>query len=106
MDWDLQLKKNIDHLFEKDTDDGKIVYGQKDDWTCKGTTGRSSSGGFCSGLMLFTPQKSTLDGLKGIQGKSCWGDQAIIARYFDRKKTKETGRKWEMWEEGVIRQSS
>merc|ERR1719487_1484057 len=30
MDWDLQVKKNIDDLFEMDTNDGKTIYGQKD----------------------------------------------------------------------------
>lgn len=102
MDWDLEIRKNVDDLFQRDTAGGKVIYGQKDDWQCTGRTGGSASGGFCSGMMLFTPLKSTLSNLVENQGKTCWGDQQLIAQQFDRKKTAETGREWRTWETDII----
>jgi hypothetical protein len=104
MDWDLQVKENIDDLFDKDTNGGKIIYGQKDDWKCQGKKDvsklwSSASGGFCSGLMLFTPRQDTVDALIDNQGKSCWGDQVVIARTFS---FKDTGREWRTWDNDVI----
>jgi len=113
MDWDLEIKKNIDDLFERDTNDGNTIYGQRDDWKCQGKKdstklyGRfsSASGGFCSGLMLFEPKKESVDELIASQGKQCWGDQVVIARTFSDKHfvTKEpTGREWKVWDNDVI----
>jgi hypothetical protein len=104
MDWDLQVKQNIDDLFERDTNNGLTIYGQKDDWKCQGKKDvtklwSSASGGFCSGLMLFTPRKDTVDALIDNQGKSCWGDQVVIARTFN---FKDQGREWKTWDNDVI----
>jgi len=110
MDWDLQVKENIDDLFERDTNNGMTIYGQRDDWKCTGQKNvsklwSSASGGFCSGLMLFEPHKGTVDELIASQGKVCWGDQVVIARTFSPKNfaTKEaTGREWKVWDNEII----
>jgi len=110
MDWDLQVKENIDDLFERDTNNGKTVYGQRDDWKCTGKQNvtklwSSASGGFCSGLMLFEPKKDTVDELIGSQGKVCWGDQVVIARTFSGKNfatQATTGKQWKVWDNEVI----
>jgi len=110
MDWDLQVKENIDDLFDRDTNDGKTIYGQRDDWKCTGKKNvtqlwSSASGGFCSGLMLFEPKKETVDELIASQGKVCWGDQVVISRAFSGKNfvTKEpTGKVWNVWDNEII----
>jgi len=110
MDWDLQVKENIDDLFDRDTNDGKTVYGQRDDWKCTGKENvtklwDSASGGFCSGLMLFEPKAGTVDELIASQGKICWGDQVVISRAFSPHHfitKQETGRQWKVWDNNVI----
>jgi alpha-N-acetylglucosamine transferase len=110
MDWDLQIKENMDELCEKDTNNGMTIYGQRDDWKCTGKKNvtqlwSSASGGFCSGLMLFEPKAKTVDELVASQGKVCWGDQVVIARTFSGKNfaTKEaTGREWKVWDNEII----
>jgi alpha-N-acetylglucosamine transferase len=108
LDWDLEIKKNIDDLFEKDTADGKIIYGQPDDWQCLGRLGsQSASGGFCSAMMLFTPVKSIVSDLVNLsfEQKSCWGDQVLIANHFGSEAAKAQGREWRLWDKNTIRYS-
>lgn len=89
MDTDLRVQKNVDHIFNLDTHGGTTVHAQVDDYhECGGGTGGSTTGGFCSGMMLFSPSEETLDGLLEIQKskKECWGDQAIIHDFFKEEK--------------------
>jgi len=85
MDIDIALTKNIDSEFTKDTNSGKSIYGQVDDYQCDGSGVRSSTaGGFCSALMVFQPSKAIFSGLMLQQKKMgyCWGDQSIIHEFF------------------------
>lgn len=89
MDTDLEIRHNVDELFELDTMDGKVVYGQVDDfWACKNlqqpAVQDTTAYGWCSGLMLFQPKHQTLLDLMETQKgmPQCWGDQSIIQAYF------------------------
>lgn len=86
MDIDIALTKNIDNVFEKDTNGANQIWGQVDDYQCDGHPSQSSTaGGFCSALMVFTPSNSAFEGLMAEQRKMnyCWGDQSIIHKYFN-----------------------
>jgi len=88
MDIDIALTKNIDNVFDKDTNKGSAVFGQVDDYQCDGNGLKSSTaGGFCSALMVFQPSKLAFDGLMKEQKSMnyCWGDQAIIHNYFTKQ---------------------
>merc|ERR1719272_2075970 len=82
IDTDVSLRKNLDGIFDQyDTKGGKTVWGQLDDYDCNG------QGDFCSGLMLYTPKASLVQGLS-VTAKAmhyCWGDQRIIRKFFKDK---------------------
>jgi alpha-N-acetylglucosamine transferase len=87
MDLDMDVNKNMDSVFDDyDLGDGSVIYGQSDNWNCEGP-GAWKSKQFCSGMMLFKPDPKHVEGLKeqGRKMKYCWGDQKLIASYYQQK---------------------
>merc|ERR1719235_94628 len=84
MDNDIQVKKNMDRVFDDfDVKDGNQIFGQKDNYNCFNDRHAED---MSSGFMLVKPSREHMQGLidqaKAIKN-FCWGDQKIIARYFD-----------------------
>lgn len=95
LDTDLEIRKNFDELFALDTQGGKHIYGQIDDyWMCKDHNNvvnhKKTAYGFCSGMMLFEPTEEAFKGLLHQQSKMannvCWGDQSLIQAYFGKER--------------------
>lgn len=86
MDLDMDVNKNLDSVFDYDLGDGNVIYGQSDNWNCEPPNAWKSKQ-FCSGMMLFKPNKKLVEGLQeqGRKMKYCWGDQKLIASYFQEK---------------------
>lgn len=84
LDMDVNMHKNMDSIFDEyDVKDGQQIYGQQDNFHCFNDR---KTDNFSSGLMLIKPQKMHLEGmLEKARSKSfCWGDQKIIAEYFEK----------------------
>lgn len=100
LDLDSTVKKNLDVLFdspEYDLKDGNQIWGQVDNWNCE--RAGPALHHFCSGMMLFKPNKKHLEGLLE-QGKKmgwCWGDQKILARYWGKE-----GREKQLFPRSVV----
>jgi len=83
MDADVKAQKNMDSIFnEYDTKGGMQVWGQHDNWMCEKNGPKFKE--FCSGMMLFTPKASTLQGMvdHARSVEFCWGDQRLISQFF------------------------